>query len=306
MQFSSLVNVPTKHLAKKGNYLSYLLEPSCEKVMSWWTAQCKMLPSSIPKSSHPSFNSFCAYKCYTFINMDILSLTVVFNPVPATAHTNARIGEGVMANLTSFQCHGTESGLLNCKHVMSSCSIMQWQWWCARLWRSCSKYVSVYHRLLLLPTLSSYPGCRQLKQTMVMRGSFSYLRTSTNCIKQPESKLSHADILATTVWSKAPWQWLEHQWGVTTTAHYRMWWLSVHDFILSWWQLVILHMKTFRLQDVIVGSLVPLLTTASFLAYSIGNGYRKWLHTMQHHKARLSIQLIQEHMHVLAFIPWSY
>jgi len=48
---------------------------------------------------------------------------------------------------------------------------------------------------MLLPTSSGYPGCRQLKQTVVMRGSFSYLRTSTNCIKQHESKLSHVDIL---------------------------------------------------------------------------------------------------------------
>jgi len=62
-------------------------------------------------------------------------------------------------------------------------------------------------------------------------------------------------------------------------------------------------MKMFRLQDVIVRSQVPLLTTASLFAYSTDSGYRKWLHTMQHHIARLSIQLIHEHMHVLAFYP---
>ena len=55
--------------------------------------------------------------------MNLLSLTMIFNPVAATAYTNARFGEGVNANLTSFRCRGTESELLNCDHDMGSCSI---------------------------------------------------------------------------------------------------------------------------------------------------------------------------------------
>ena len=46
-----------------------------------------------------------------------------FNPAAATAYTNAKFGEGVISNLTSFRCNGAESELLNCDHVVSPCSI---------------------------------------------------------------------------------------------------------------------------------------------------------------------------------------
>ena len=47
-------------------------------------------------------------------------LTMISHPVAAIAYTAS--WPGVITNLTSVRCRGTESGLLNCIHAIGSCS----------------------------------------------------------------------------------------------------------------------------------------------------------------------------------------